>query len=178
MQTIQYTLPFALPTPADPLADYDCDSGGFIGIDANPYCIRLAHCYLDGVILDTIEAKPHQLARVIHWVRARKRYFPDAELTGDRKDRWPPGLLPALVMEFGPVGWVPEHLLRKTVPEFRRTSHVLKFFRAAFLTACAQEGHDFFEPCAKTVMNRWRKAMLKEMCFGLDPIPAIDDIPF
>jgi hypothetical protein len=177
MQIIQGTLPLALPTPTDPLADYDCDTGGFIGIDANPYCIRLAHCYLDGVILDAIEAKPHQLARVIHWVKLRRKQFPDLDITGDRKDRWPPGLLPALVMEFGPICWAPDHLLKQTVPDYRRTGKMLKFLRAALLAACAQEGQDSYEPCSQAVLERWKIAMLKEMEFSLDGKPY-DDIPF
>jgi hypothetical protein len=175
---MQYTLPQSLPTPADPLTDYACDTGGFIAVDANPYCIRLALCYLDGTVLDTLEAKPHQLSRVIGWVRSKKRCFPDVALTGDRKDRWPPGLLPALVQEYGPICWVPELLLKKTVPDFRRTSHILKFFRAALLAACAQEGHDFSEPHAQDVMKRWKKAMLQEMTFSLDAKYSLNDIPF
>jgi|HubBroStandDraft_1064217.scaffolds.fasta_scaffold127061_2 hypothetical protein len=174
---MQYSLPLSLPTPADPLTEYECDTGGFIAVDANPYCIRLAHCYMDGVILDTLEAKPHQHARVVHWVRMRKRYFPDLELTGDRKDRWPPGLLGALDQEFGPICWAPRDLLKKTVPDFQRASRPLKFFRAALLAACAQEGHDFFEPSPQDAMQRWKRAIRKEITFGLDGQPY-DDIPF
>lgn len=174
---MQYTLPLPLPAPADPLAECSCDTGGFIGIDANPYCIRLAQCYTDGVVLDTLEAKPQQISRIIHWVRLKKRCFPDLELTGDRRDRWPPGLLPALVQEFGPICWVPDPLLKQTATEFRQTTRSLKFFRAALLAACAQEGHDFFEPSAQTAIQRWKNGMQTEMYFSLNAGPH-DDIPF
>ena len=168
----------SLPTPADPLTDYVCDTGGFMAVDANPYCIRLAHCYMDGAVLDAIEAKPHQIARVIHWVRNRKRSFPDAELTGDRKDRWPPGLLPALVQEFGPICWAPEPLVNQTLREYRRTGYALKFVRAALLAACAEEGHTSGQPRPQDALQRWRTAVLKEVLHSFDPDAFHDDIPF
>jgi hypothetical protein len=174
---MQYNFPLSLPEPADCIEEYTSDTGGFIGIDANPYAIHLVHCYIDGMMLDSLQAKPHQLPRVLNWIRLRKRHFPDLDLTGHQRDRWPPGLLPALVQEFGPICWVPENLLKKTLADFRRTDRLLKTFRAVLLANCAQEAQHFCEPDARTVVQRWKKVMLREMSFGLDDKPY-DDIPF
>ena len=38
---MQYTLPLSLPSSDDPVEDYICDTGGFIGVDANRYCIHI-----------------------------------------------------------------------------------------------------------------------------------------
>jgi hypothetical protein len=173
---MQFQLPLSLPTPTHISYDYS-DAGGYIAVDANPYHILLAHTISDGVVLDTLEAKPHQILRVVNFVRSRKHYFPELELTGVRKDRWPPGLLPALVQEFGPICWVPETLLKHTVKDFRHSTQLLKFFRATFIAACAQEAIDSCEPRVQLLLTRWKQAMLTEMAYSLDVGPP-PDTPF
>ena len=146
----------------------------YLAVDANPYDLRLTSTTPDGLMLDQLEAKPHQIVRVLNFVRSQRRLFPGICLTGANTDRWPPGLLPALVLEFGPISWAPEPLLKKTLREFRRCTKLLRFFRATFLAICAAEGRAS-EP--QHVLTQWKKAVLWELMLDFDVAPP-PDIPF
>jgi hypothetical protein len=156
------------------------DTGGCIAIDANPYNISVAFTSSDANrLIDTVEAKPHQIARVTRFVRKHKRYHPDLHLTGVRTDRWPPGLQAALALEFGPVLWIPDILLKHTQPEFRRTIRCIRFLRAMFLATCSLEAINRAIPAPKPedVLNRWKTAAFDEMSSSFYT-GFLEDIPF
>jgi hypothetical protein len=165
-----------LPLPAADSEDDAVDSGGCIAVDANPYGVLVAFTSSDGRLLDTFEAKPLEIPRICNFIRKHKRRFPDLYLTGARTDRWPHGLLPALTMEFGPVRWVSDYLLRETRAEFRRTIRVTRFLRATYLAACSY--HDYGAPTPKPqeIMNRWKANAFDEVSSWLGC--CCDDIPF
>jgi hypothetical protein len=161
------------------LEQYACPEtkSTYLAVDANPYDIRLTSTTPDGLLLDQLEAKPHQIVRVLNFVRSQRRMFPGIVLTGARTDRWPAGLLPALVIEFGPISWAPELLLKKTLPEFRRCTKLLRFFRATFLAICAAQDHTS-ESRGQQVLTQWKKAVLWELSLDFDVAVPPDDIPF
>jgi hypothetical protein len=171
-QSLQFTLPLSGLDASD---EETVDAGGCIAIDANPYYVLAAFTASDGRLLDTLEAKPLQVPRVSNFIRKHKRRFPDLYLTGARIDRWPHGLLPALTMEFGPVHWVSDYLLRETVKEFRRTVRVTRFLRATYLAACAHYGSRVPPPKPDQIMDYWKANAFDEVSSWLS---GMDDIPF
>ena len=148
----------------------------YLAVDANPYDIRLTAATSDGLMLDQLEVKPHQMVRALNFVRSQRRRFPGIVLTGARTDRWPPGLLPALVLEFGPITWVSEPLLKKTLPELRRCTRLLRFFRSTFLAICAAEGQSR-QPRIDHVLAHWKQSLLHELMLDFD-VGYPTDIPF
>jgi hypothetical protein len=153
-----------------------CDTGGCIAIDASPYSIKLVYCSFDGLLLSTLHARPHQLPKVIQWIRQKKRSFPDLELAGQHFNAWPPGLLHTLVDEFGPVRWVQFRTLNQVLPTLHRARRRFRFCRAALIAVSAQEDQTFFDPDAKTLLDRWKRTMGTHLSFELNP--TMDDIPF
>jgi hypothetical protein len=151
--------------------DGQAEPTSYIAIDANPYFVRLTHT-VEGVILDTLEAEPQQISRVLGFIRRRRRAWKDVVLTGARSDRGPPGLYAAVVAEFGPISWAPQFILNKTASGFRKCTQLLKFFRCTFLAACAAAGE---KPRIDEMLEGWKKAVLADMGFNLGPPP---NIPF
>jgi hypothetical protein len=112
----------------------------YLAVDANPYRIRMAFV-ADRVLLSTFEAKPTQTGRLLTFARSNRPAETLVGLTGRRYDRWPPALLTALVMEFGPVAWVNPNILNSILPHVDRWRSLVHYHRALFLAMCA-ERHD------------------------------------
>jgi len=153
----------------------------FLAIDANPYEVRMVTATPDGLILDHLHAGAHQIMKAVNFVRRQRRSFPGIILTGARHDRWPPGFLPALVMEFGPIHWASELMLKQASSEVRRCTNMLKFFRSTFIALCAGAASSRqVEP----VLEHWKRSVIWELMLDLDVLPlynrasALDDIPF
>jgi hypothetical protein len=160
---------------------YEPDRPVYIAVDANPYDIRIAVTAPDGLILDQLQAKPHQTLKVVNFLRRQRRMFPRFILTGARKDRWPPGLLPALVMEFGPVTWAPEDMIQEGATQVRKCTDTLRFFRSKFIALCAAA------PCYPEIgpiLDQWKRTVVWELMLDLELQPrhrqpvVVDDIPF
>jgi hypothetical protein len=149
---------------------------GCVAIDANPYVIRVTHTTPTGIIVAKLEVRPTQWLRILDSVRSQRQVDPQLVLTGARGDSWPPGLLPALALEFGPVSWASDLLLGKTRGEVRRCTQLLKFFRSTFLAQCAGEGLNP-EPRVDIVLTNWKRAVIEEVMWEFDFSPS-PDIPF
>lgn len=149
---------------------------GYIAIDASPHTIRLAHTNPDGLIVNMLETRPDQLHHVLNFVRAVRRHHPGALLTGVRTDRWPPSLRPVLTMEFGPIRWVPDQLVRRTSSEFGRYIRFLRFFRATFIARCAGQSPIATPQQCRAVLTHWRQSVLENV--QLEFTDQIDDLPF
>jgi hypothetical protein len=173
----QFLLPLT-PENANPREEEsNHDTTGCIAIDANPYSIHAAFTTVEGRLITGVEAKPNQIPRIITFIRRQKRYAPDLYIAGLRTDRWPAGLLPALALEFGPINWVPDYLLKLTLSEFRRVTADLKFLRAMLLATCANQ--DFQEPpnqARQQILTHWRTAVWDDLSAWL--AVGLDDIPF
>lgn len=148
----------------------------YIAVDANPYRIRMVLGAFDGFILATFEGKAHELERALRFVRRQKKDVYDSVLVGIRSDRWPPGLHAALVGEFGPITWIPPHVLNQTARPFRKARQLTKFLRATYMIACASSNSQTHSPIQ---LDPWRQMMLLEVAYSLDIGPeSFDDIPF
>lgn len=148
---------------------------GYIAVDANPYRIRLLHAAIDGFILGTLEVRPGQLDRVVRFVRDQQDVW-DATLVGIRHDRWPAGLLAALVQEFGPIHWIPRPMLSQTARQLREAHRFATFLRATYMVACAFGSSQCTGPLQ---LERWKRMMLFEFACSLEvSLDPLDDLPF
>ena len=153
----------------------------YLAVDANPYEVRMVTTLSDGLIMDHSTVGSHQLVKALSFVRRQRRMNPGLIITGARHDRWPPGFLPAFVLEFGPICWASQLMLQEASREVRRCTGALKFFRSTFIALCAaSESARKLKP----VLQQWKRSMVWEMMLDLDVLPlhdyvsTVDDIPF
>lgn len=119
-----------------------------------------------------------------------KAYDDDGKLvsTGASHARWPPGLLPAVTIEFGPVASAPSTLIKRGQSELRRYARIARFMRAIFLASCAVEAR-LSSPDPERLIQRWKRSLLYELSLDLEQGPItglhtwaqpcyLDDIPF
>lgn len=152
--------------------DPETETPDNIVVDANLYRIRMLHTSYDGLITASLEFKANEIKRAVEFVRRRTERS-HAVLIGIRHDRWPEGLLAALVQNFGPVHWIPQRELTTSTRSFRKVMHLTKFMRA-YMAAAAWSSQN--EPSR---LEQWRRMMLFELDYSLQlTVPDTDDIPF
>ena len=135
-----------------------------LALDASPFAIRVAVSQQENDLLDTLDAKPHEISQTARFVLANSGIFPGLKVVGCPLDGWPPGLELALREQGTRVDWLSPRLMRNVVPTLTYWNRKRRIHRARLLAYLAYNtAADSLDPDGHSLAAQWERIAAQEI---------------